>query len=302
MPELIFHHYPTSPYSEKVRLAFGVKGVAWRSVTIPNVMPKPDLIALTGGYRKTPVLQLGADVYCDTALIVRELERQFPANPLYPTPQAEILANWAEAKTFGPGVGITFAHIGDTLTPEFKEDRAKFSGRDFSPERMRAALPYLCDQLRAALTLYDELLGDGRAFLLGPAPTVGDFGAYHPLWFITTRIGKPVAPLPEFPRVLAWMERVKAIGHGTPSDLDSAEALRVAQGSTPAPAADSQDPDGRKPGERVAVTPDDTGRDPSVGELVSASSREIIIRRTDARAGTVHVHFPRLGFIVTKPK
>ena len=56
---LILHHYPGSPFAEKIRLILGFKGLHWSSVIIPNVMPKPDVIALTGGYRKTPVLQIG---------------------------------------------------------------------------------------------------------------------------------------------------------------------------------------------------------------------------------------------------
>ncbi len=44
-----------------VRVAFGIKGLAWKSVIIPRILPKPDLMPLTGGYRKTPVLQIGAD-------------------------------------------------------------------------------------------------------------------------------------------------------------------------------------------------------------------------------------------------
>lgn len=69
MPVLILHHYPMSPFSEKVRAVLGFKKLAWKSMLIPTVIPKPDLLALTGGYRKTPVLQVGADMYCDTALI-----------------------------------------------------------------------------------------------------------------------------------------------------------------------------------------------------------------------------------------
>ncbi|RZI55153.1 MAG: glutathione S-transferase family protein, partial [Pseudomonas sp.] len=71
MSELILHHYPTSLFAEKARLMLGFKGLSWRSVNIPSIMPKPDLMPLTGGYRKTPVLQVGADIYCDTALIAR---------------------------------------------------------------------------------------------------------------------------------------------------------------------------------------------------------------------------------------
>lgn len=79
MSEPILHHYPVSPFAEKVRAMLGFKGLAWKSVQIPLILPKPDVVALTGGYRKTPILQLGADIYCDTALIARVLERLAPA-------------------------------------------------------------------------------------------------------------------------------------------------------------------------------------------------------------------------------
>ena len=59
MADLILHHYATSPFSEKLRLIMGYKKLAWKSVIIPQILPKPDLVALTGGYRKTPVLQIG---------------------------------------------------------------------------------------------------------------------------------------------------------------------------------------------------------------------------------------------------
>ncbi len=83
-PEIVLHHYWESPYAEKIRRILGFKGIAWRSVVIPMVMPKPDLTALTGGYRKTPVMQIGADVWCDTDAIARELERRVPQPTLFP--------------------------------------------------------------------------------------------------------------------------------------------------------------------------------------------------------------------------
>ena len=39
----------------------GFKGLAWKSVEQPPILPKPDLTPLTGGYRRIPVLQEGAD-------------------------------------------------------------------------------------------------------------------------------------------------------------------------------------------------------------------------------------------------
>ena len=84
MTELILHHYAISVFSERVRLALGLKRLSWRSVSIPHMMPKPDLMPLTGGYRRTPVLQIGADIYCDTLLILRKIEALYPEPTLYP--------------------------------------------------------------------------------------------------------------------------------------------------------------------------------------------------------------------------
>ena len=81
---IIFHHYPNSPFSEKVRIAFGIKQLAWKSVEVPNILPKPDLMPLTGGYRKTPVMQIGADIFCDSQIILRELERRYPTPAIMP--------------------------------------------------------------------------------------------------------------------------------------------------------------------------------------------------------------------------
>ena len=43
MSHLILHHYPSSPFSEKIRAVLGFKQLAWKSVIIPSVMPKPDV-------------------------------------------------------------------------------------------------------------------------------------------------------------------------------------------------------------------------------------------------------------------
>jgi glutathione S-transferase len=307
LTDIILHHYPTSPFAEKVRIAFGIKGLAWRSVIIPMIMPKPDLMPLTGGYRKTPVMQIGADIYCDTQCILRELERRFPAPSLYRGTSpglAEAIAFWSDRGIFQPAVGVAFAGRSDILPPGFIEDRSKMSGRELSVERMRAGAPFMLDSLRAQLGWYESMLSDGRNFLLGEQPTLVDCAAYHPCWFMQRALGPTAAPVAEFARMQDWMLRVKAIGHGRRTDLTSEEALAIARSATPqtATAHDEHDPLGRKPGDAVSVTPDDTGRDPVVGELVSSSADAIVIRRTDAQVGEIHVHFPRAGFVVTSAK
>ncbi|MCG2958110.1 glutathione S-transferase N-terminal domain-containing protein, partial [Escherichia coli] len=79
------------------------KGLSWNAVEIPPIMPKPDVIALTGGYRRTPVMQIGADIYCDSALICEVLDRLAPNPPLYPALQAaqsRLAAAWIDSALF----------------------------------------------------------------------------------------------------------------------------------------------------------------------------------------------------------
>ena len=302
MTDLILHHYERSPYSEKVRLGFGLKGLAWASVELPVIMPKPNLTALTGGYRKTPVLQIGADIYCDSQLIMRELERLHPSPSFYPAGHgtADALAWWAEKTTFSPAAGILFAKKPELLPEGFLEDRAKFSGRNIDPAAMKAAVPNLLDQLRAHFDWLNQMLTDGRSFLQGSAASLADLAAYHPVWFLQQNFGPLAAPLDGFPRLLSWAGRVAAIGHGRCSPMTSEQALDVARAATSSARAtpDPQDPVGRQPGQTVTVTPDDTGRDPVIGDLVASGVHEIVIRRNDSTIGEVCVHFPRAGFVV----
>jgi glutathione S-transferase len=303
MNDIILHHYPTSPYAEKIRLVLGLKGLAWRSVVIPMIMPKPDLMPLTGGYRKTPVMQIGADIYCDTQSIVREIERRAPEPSLYrgiDAGTANAFAFWSERGLFQPAVGVAFTNRADDLPPGFMEDRSKMAGREINVERMKVAAPFMIDQLRAQLDWYEAMLSDGRAFLFGKHPTLADCAAYHPCWFMRRNVQTPVAPLAEFANVLAWMSRVREIGHGHMTTMSSQEALAIATAAQPQtlPAQDDHDPCGRKIGDVVEVVPDDTGRDPVRGVLIRSSREDIVIRRVDDQVGEVHVHFPRAGFVV----
>lgn len=303
MSDIILHHYPGSPFAEKVRVALGIKGASWRSVTIPVVMPKPELMPLTGGYRKTPVMQIGADIYCDTHCILRELERRIPQPSLYQGTGrglADALAFWSERSLFASAAGIVLGAGDHELPPGFIEDRSKLVGRELDPQRLKAAIPQLVEQMRPALAWFEDMLEDGRPFLMGQHPTVVDCSLYCPCWFLAGSVGTSAAPLAELPRIRAWLQRMAKIGHGQPSEMSPQEALAVAKAVLPElePRADAHDPFGRKPGIQVQVAPDDIGRDPVVGQLVASSAEEIVIRRLDPQVGEVAVHFPRAGFVL----
>ena len=304
MSDFILHHYPNSPFSEKVRVAFGAKQLAWKSVEVPNIMPKPDLMPLTGGYRKTPVLQVGADIYCDTQLMMMEIERRAPDKPLLPVGQegeARAIAMWIDRNIFWAAVGVVMGAIGDKLPEAFAKDRTEFSGRSFDAARLKAAALMAREQTYAHLLLAEEMLRDGRPFLLGAVPSLADCALYNPVWFLQVRMGQGDAPSPldRLPKIVEWSKRMKALGSGKPTPMSGAEALDVARAATPgATKVDDMDPSGLKAGQKISVTPDDTGKVPVVGELVGLAGDRVSIRRTDERVGEVVVHFPRAGFIL----
>lgn len=305
MSDIILHHYDSSPFSEKVRICLGIKGLAWKAVTQPVIMPKPDLIPLTGGYRRIPVMQIGADIYCDSQLIVRELERRYPTPSLYPTGDAglaQAMMLWTDRGFFSAAVALIFGGIGGAIDPAFAKDREALSGRPFDANAMKAAAPFMAEQLRSHLAWLDEQLADGRAFLTGDKPGLADANAYYNAWFMRSAYPPSAKALDGFPRILAWEARVKGIGHGQRSEMTPAEAIAVAKAATAttADATDPGEPNGLKAGEAVRVMADDYGRDPIEGVLVSSSAHHVAIRRKSPEAGEVVTHFPRIGYIVLK--
>jgi hypothetical protein len=103
------------------------------------------------------------------------------------------------------------------------------------------------------------------------------------------------------PAVLAWMDRMAALGHGTMHPMEASDAIALAQASTPlaiAPDTVFQDEDGIALGSAVTVTAESFGPEPTGGVLVAATRTRYTLARQDARVGTVHVHFPRIGYVL----
>lgn len=303
----LLHHYPLSPYSEKIRLMFGHKRMAWLSVETPIQLPKPDLVALTGGYRKAPVLQVGRDIYCDSALIARVLDRLAPAPPLVPAGHKASCAAFAalEQTLFFAAVSTLFQPAGlkvlmERLGPEamqrFAEDRARLfvGGTQSRPGPDFGRIHYL-----PLMNALDRQLAESP-FLLGEAPTLADFCMAHPVWFVRGNAGI-AGTLEPFHALAAWSARMAAIGHGQPSACSGEEALAIARDCGDWQPLDGPvlEPDGVRLGMEVALAATDYGVDPVIGRLVHASVFELVVARDDARAGALRVHAPRAGFKVT---
>lgn len=300
----ILHHYPRSPFSEKVRLTFGLKKLGWSSVLQPRLAPKPDLVALTGGYRRIPVLQIGADIYCDTRCILAEIERVKPSPSLHPPGSeglARMVAGFADRFLFADALGLVFALHGDRFPPELHADRARFTAGRFDgwdPERMREKLFSLRLQFRQHRAWLAAMLADGRPYLLGDAVSIADLAAYHPLWYARENLDAAETGIEAGSGLDLWMARLRGFGHGEETALSGAAALDLARAAEPR-VLSGNGPAHPLRGRRVRVVPDDWGFDPVEGELASLDETEIVVAREDASVGRVQVHFPHDGFIVT---
>ncbi|MEO5669618.1 MAG: glutathione S-transferase family protein [Ramlibacter sp.] len=313
MPDLILHHYPSSPFSEKIRLVLGYKKLAWKSVVIPAIMPKPDVIALTGGYRKTPFMQVGADVYCDSALICDVLEHVQPEPTLFPPHLkgvARVFAQWADTTLFWAAMAYNLqprgaAHVFGKAPPEvakaFGEDRKAMSG---SMVRLRPA-----DATSAYRSYLRRIahMAEEHDFLFGTAPCVADFAAFHSLWYTREQASVMADILGATPAVGEWMDRMAAIGHGGMSKFSSGDAITVAKSAEPMPPGQNllidsafQDDHGIPLGSPVTITAETFGLEATAGTLIAATRTHFSMSREEPRVGRVHVHFPRIGYVLKK--
>jgi glutathione S-transferase len=307
MEALILHHYPMSPFAEKIRRVLAFKQLSWQSVIIPTILPKPEVLALTGGYRKTPLLQIGADIYCDSALICDVLEHVQPTPTLYPEQHkglARVLAQWADTTLFWaamaynlqrPGMAELFDGVPTEAVRAFGADRNAMA-QGMTRLRPADATAAYKSYLRRLANMLEH-----QAFLMGSAPCVADFAAYHPLWFTRRRVPVLAGILSATSGVLAWMDRMEALGPDHSMPLDATEAIAVCAASTGASVLKGsifQDEHGIALGSRVSITPETFGTDPTEGELIAATRMHYTLRRVDARAGTVRVHFPRIGYVL----
>lgn len=301
---IYLHHYPSSLFSEKVRAILGYLDLEWYSVETSVVMPRPLLMPLTGGYRKTPNLQIDANVFCDSAMVSRALVRHTKNQTLFaPGFAAHRVAEWADdqlfrlvvALNFAPiALGAMFGSLSGTDVKEFARDRAELTGGQ----------PIQAISAEAAGAHFDQVMVDfedslAAPFLFGAEPSIADFSIYHCLWFLQKNsVNAPL--LDRFPKSLDWMARIAAFGHGRVFPASSEEALATAKAKDPVlPQLVSSLPKGIVLGEQVAVTPVDYGRVPVEGKLLGCSAHEVVIERETPETGRVMTHFPRAGFEIS---
>lgn len=299
MADIILHHYEMSPFSKKVISIFAHKNIAWEAVDQPVMAPKPDLTPLTGGYRKIPVMQIGAHIYCDTKLIIRELEKRFPETPLTPSAllgAAELIADWADHRLFANAAGPSIFEISALVPDDFLSDRAAMQ----RPEVMAAALPieHVKAQFVLGLQMINRQLTGSSAFMLGDRFTLADAAVFHVLNF-ARNAPSLAAELAKHEAIETWLARIIDMGQGQRSDMAASDALAIARDATPdfTPPAYAIEDAALPVGQMIAIRPDDYGQEVTQGEIVWTTAEALAVKRTDAQVGEVLVHYPRLGYL-----
>lgn len=299
MTEMLFHHYPLSPFSEKVRRVLAYKQLPWRAVEQPIMAPKPELTPLTGGYRRIPVLQIGADVYCDTALILRVIEKRHPTPSCLPAPLAgaiSLLEDWADHRLFMQTVPPTVVRLIDQLPPAFFADRAAMTPA-FTREALLAGAPHALSQALISLDRLDSQLQQ-TPFVLGDSFTLADAACFHPVWFMQHG-GELFEGVRARPALSAWFDRITAFGSGTGTPLAALDALSIARAATPTDVLGGTADPVYPAGSEVSVVPDDYGQEETRGRVARVSADEIVVLRTDPEVGEMAVHYPRAGYRIS---
>ena len=300
---VILHQYERSPFSEKVRVILGAKGLTWSACDQPVIMPKPEMVALTGGYRRIPVLQVGADLWFDSLYIIEELDRRFPETPAFAgsgVGLATAFATWSDGEFFNTIVGLLFG--GDFEVNEaFAKDRSELIGAPFDAARMAAAAPMLAGRMRQHLALLETQLADGRAFLTGARPDAIDAAVYCQVVFLRWGRGAAAALIDGHPLLLAWEKRVAALGHGDrKADVSREDSIAIARSATPAPVTADSGDGVFAPGDAVGIKFHDANTPVLEGTLLRIDQRSLSLKPDRSEAGDIHIHMPRTIGAVSK--
>lgn len=280
---MIFHHKDVSPYSEKIRLMLGYTGISWSSVQAPLTPPRPSIDPLVGGYRRIPVAQKGADVFCDTILIAEEIARLSENPQLSPYGQSEDLTAFLqelETDVFFacvasiPVLGVIKALLQQVplqAIPGYLQDKKKLmSDKHLIPttrEDAKATWQRFLDQLESRLT---------SDFLHGYTPGIADFSAVHMVWFREKMDRQQVF---KGRRLLRnWFHRMAAIGHGYRTNITTEDTLQIAAHADPRKISEQMKRSALI-GATVAVGPTDYATQATHGELIGEDENRWILAR-----------------------
>ena len=296
---LILHHYDISPFSQKAQKMMGLKGLAWQSVEMPMIAPKPDVEQLTGGYRGTPVLQIGADVFIDNWMIARAIDQFAADGPLINARGALVdaaLYAWGE-RLFTPLLHSALATYKSRWDADFLADRKQvFPDVDF--DTLEMADPDRRSQVSAYLGAVQAQLERGGSFLGGTQADSGDIHAWGMVWMIYSALPDLVPFVEALPELVAWYQRVEVLGIGVREDVTIEVAWdAIRSGYTQRlPDTLAEEPLSEWLGQAVHVSAGSADRGSVAGRLLAVDHEQVVLAVEPLPGFEAQVWFPRFGY------
>ena len=298
-PTLILHQYDISPFSQKAQKMMGLKELSWQSVEMPMIAPKPDVEALTGGYRGTPVLQIGRDVFIDNWMIARALD-EFDASGTAINAQGGLreaaLYAWGE-RLFTPLLHAALAAYQSEWDADFLADRKRvFPDVDF--DTLDVSDPDRRSQVRAYLGTVEAQLGLDQDFLGGAQADSCDIHVWGMVWMIHSALPALMPIVETFPRLTDWYERVSALGTGDREDVKIDVAWQSLKDGLARPLPDTPDQEPLAPwvGEAVDISAGSADRGSASGRLLAVDHEQVVLGVEPISGEDVQVWFPRFGY------
>ncbi|KAI8061190.1 hypothetical protein BC940DRAFT_136969 [Gongronella butleri] len=311
--DIVLHWYPESPFANKVSWLLNYKKIAYKTVKIDICEPRPLRRPLDAGYRKTPILQIGNQVYCDSKAIIEQLEEMVPEPSLFPVTTANGTSTVGAAHAWSLLLdSVVFTAVASQfelaqLPPNFFEDRLELLGAKITPEEWALKRPVAKIDLDAHLARVHQSIPvisspDAPAWLLGTAtPSVADFSLAMNTWFMQLLIPDELA---KYPRMTAHFQQLMPLidpkrVYGMPA-ITAEDALAIAKEQQKMPSANTVPPAYAylTKGQKVGVTPTDLGIQAAIGELVALTDKHVILKITDERTNAVYVHLPLVYFAI----
>ena len=298
-PTLILHQYDISPFSQKAQKMMGLKELSWQSVEMPMIAPKPDVEALTGGYRGTPVLQIGRDVFIDNWMIARALDEFDASGPAINAQgglREAALYAWGE-RLFTPLLHAALAAYQSEWDADFLADRKRvFPDVDF--DTLDVSDPDRRSQVRAYLGTVEAQLGLDQDFLGGAQADSCDIHVWGMVWMIHSALPALMPIVETFPRLTDWYERVSAMGTGDREDVKIDVAWQSLKDGPARPLPDTPDQEPLAPwvGEVVDIAAGSADRGSASGRLLAVDHEQVVLGVEPISGEAAQVWFPRFGY------
>ena len=298
-PTLILHQYDISPFSQKAQKMMGLKELSWQSVEMPMIAPKPDVEALTGGYRGTPVLQIGRDVFIDNWMIARALDEFDASGPAINAQgglREAALYAWGE-RLFTPLLHAALAAYQSEWDADFLADRKRvFPDVDF--DTLDVSDPDRRSQVRAYLGTVEAQLGLDQDFLGGAQADSCDIHVWGMVWMIRSALPALMPIVETFPRLTDWYERVSALGTGDREDVKIDVAWQSLKDGPARPLPDTPDQEPLAPwvGEVVDIAAGSADRGSASGRLLAVDHEQVVLGVEPISGEAAQVWFPRFGY------